>query len=148
MKHIPMQIGFVLFISFAAYADDAVRTQSEYVAVQECDKQQTKLQALVQCVKKTFIPSFCVAAGLYVMHRYNKENAFNVISTLCTLLSLYLSYENNYEFLRLSRASFIIDKGATAFKNLPLVDAEKYDQFEALRIKGHKDSSNSLMTFL
>jgi hypothetical protein len=110
--------------------------------VQELDadsKEGSNRAIIIQAINKFFkekssalIPVTCILAGLYVSCLYTKGNSLAVISTLCTIMGLYLSYRNNCESLRLSQASFIIDKGATAFKNLSLIGEEQYDQFASL----------------
>lgn len=124
----------------------ASNSESEILQERSNSNKEENNHTTVQVINKflnknssVFMAAVCSLMGLYVSCHYKKENALAVVSTLCTILGLYFSYRNNYESLRLNRASFIIDKGAAAFKNLSLIDAEQYDQFAALGAHVNKD---------
>ena len=66
------------------------------------------------------------------LREFLKDNAFNIISLACTLTGLYMSYYFNHENLKMSQASFLIDKGEVALKNLWMVAKRQYAQYRAL----------------
>jgi hypothetical protein len=143
-----IQTSITLYASEELMAQHVSAIESESEILQELNKSNreennhTTVQVINKFLNKNssvFMAAVCSLMGLYVSCHYKKENALAVVSTLCTILGLYFSYRNNYESLRLNRASFIIDKGAAAFKNLSLIDAEQYDQFAALGTHVNKD---------
>ena len=61
-----------------------------------------------------------------------QNNALTLISLVCTLTSLYMTYYFSNESHKLAQASFLIDKGGAALKNIGMVAAGKYNEYRAL----------------
>ena len=66
------------------------------------------------------------------LQTFLKDHAYTIISLACAIAGLYMTYYYSNEGLKLSRASFIIDKGEAAMKNLSMVAEGKFAQYKAL----------------
>lgn len=60
--------------------------------------------------------------------KFLAEHSLTIVSTACALIGLYLSYES----LKISTASFVIDKGDVAINNIDMIARGRYSQYKAL----------------
>lgn len=66
------------------------------------------------------------------MQTFLQQHCCTIISLACTMASLYMSYYFSNEALKMSRASFLLDRGVVALKNIWMIPAGYYDKYIAL----------------